>query len=223
MNTPDENLVTPYTELNPSGCALLVIDVQNDFGDPHGAHPLPDMDSVIPNLVEVIKAFRRAELPAIYVVRLYKQDGSNVDLCRKWQFERGDLRVVVPGTWGSQLVEAINPSGAELDVERLLSGAFQELGPHEFVMYKPRFSAFHATPLKGFLDDLDIDSVVIAGLTFPNCILATQLGATDHDYRVGLVPSACTQVEDEGLKAMQNKGVQLMTVEDLRNLLRPTT
>jgi len=61
--------------------------------------------------------------------------------------------------------------------------------------------------------------VVIAGVTFPNCVLAAQLGATDRDYRVGLVPSACTQVEDTGLVAMQNKGVHLMTVEDLQEFL----
>ena len=214
MKPPHKNLVTPYTQLNLDSCALLVIDTQNDFGDPEGAHPMPDLEQVIPDLVKTIEAFRRAGRLIVHVVRLYKEDGSNVDLCRRWQFQQGELRMVVPGTWGSELVAATNPTGVELDPDALLAGEFQELAPDELVMYKPRFSAFHDTPLKGFLDSKGIDSVIIVGITFSNCVRATQFGATDNGYRVGLVPSACTGVNDEELKAMQAVGVQLLSSND---------
>ncbi len=219
MSVSFQNLETPYTRLHPERCALLIIDVQNDWGDPGGAKPMPDLDRVMPKLVKVTEAFRLAQRPIVHVVRLYLEDASNVDLCRRWQFERGETRAVVAGSWGSQLASALNPSGAELDVPALLEGRMQELGPREFIMYKPRFSAFHRTPLKDFLEARGMDSVVIAGITFPNCVLATQLGATDNDFRVGLVPEACTQTEEAGLLAMQNKGVQLMSVEELRAFL----
>lgn len=219
MSASFHNLETPYTRLHPERCALLVIDAQNDWGDPGGVKPMPDLERVMPNLVEVVETFRRAERLIIHVVRLYLEDASNVDLCRRWQFERGETRAVVAGSWGSQLVSALNPTGAELDFPALLEGRMQELSPREFIMYKPRFGAFHRTPLKDFLDARDIDSVVIAGITFPNCVLATQLGATDNDLRVGLVPEACTQTEEAGLRAMQNKGVQLMSVEELKAFL----
>jgi nicotinamidase-related amidase len=218
METPYENLVTPYTELNADRCALLVIDTQNDYGDPEGVYPIPGLEAVMPDLIEAIEIFRRAELPVVHIVRLYKEDASNVDPCRRWQFEQGELRIAIPGTWGSQLVATTNSTGAELDADALLAGVIQELTPLEFVMYKPRFSAFHDTPLKEFLDARDTDSVVIVGITFPNCVLAAQLSATDRDYRVGLVPSACTQVNDDGLRGMLNKGVQLMTLDELRSL-----
>lgn len=220
MEAPYENLVTPYTELHPKNCALLVIDVQNDYCDPKGAYPIPGHEAIMPDLVETLEIFRRAGMTIVHVVRLYKEDGSNVDLCRRWQFERGELRAIIPGTWGSQLVASTNPTGAELDADRLLAGEIQELTPREFVLYKPRFSAFHATRLQAFLDERGVDSVVIMGITFPNCVLAAQLSATDRDYRVGLIPSACTQVNDEGLRAMQNKGVQLMTTDELSELLQ---
>jgi nicotinamidase-related amidase len=222
MEAPFQNLVTPYTELHPDRCALLVIDVQNDYADPGGAYPIAGIETVMPELVKVIEIFRAAERPVVHVVRLYKEDGSNVDLCRRWQVERGELRAIVPGTWGSQLVAATNHTGADLEAERLLAGEVQELTPIEFVIFKPRFGAFHDTGLHDFLSARGIDSVVIAGITFPNCVLAAQLGATDRDYRVGLIPSACTQVDDAGLAAMQNKGVRLMTVEDLRGFLQPS-
>lgn len=219
MDAPLENLVTPYTQLNARRCALLVIDVQNDWGDPQGASPMPGLDEVMPQVIEAIEIFRSAALPIVHVVRLYREDGSNVDLCRRWQVEQGNLRVGIPHTWGSQLVASTNPNGAELDADALLAGEIQELASLEFVMFKPRFSAFHSTPLEDFLAAGGIDSVVIVGLTFPNCILAAQLSATDRDYRVGLVPGACTQVNDDGLRGMQNKGVQLMTLDELRELL----
>jgi nicotinamidase-related amidase len=219
MEAPFQNLVTPYTELHPDHCALLVIDVQNDYGDLGGGHPITGIENVMPELVRVIEAFRNAKRPIVHVVRLYKEDGSNVDLCRRWQFEQGELRAVIPGTWGSQLVAVTNPTGADLNAEKLLAGDVQELTPNEFIIYKPRFGAFHDTSLHDFLAARGIDSVVIAGITFPNCVLAAQLGATDRDYRVGLVPGACTEVVDAGLVAMQKKGVQLMTLEDLQKFL----
>ena len=223
MESPYRNIVTPYTSLHGERCALLVIDTQNDFGDPRGAFPLPDLERVIPDVVEAIEVFRRAKRPVVHIVRLYMPDGSNVDLCRRWRFEKGKARFAAPGTWGSELIESTNPTGAGLAASALLAGEVQELTPLEVVIFKPRFNAFHDTPLHAFLQAREIDSVVIVGMTFPNCVLAAQLGATDLDYRVGLVPSACTEVNEEGLRAMQNKGVQLMTLEDLRVLLATET
>ena len=50
-------------------------------------------------------------------------------------------------------------------------------------------------------------------------VRAIQLGAKDHDYRSGLVPSACTQVYPLGLKTGHDEGVQLMTIKALEKLL----
>lgn len=220
MREISANLVTPYTELHPATCALLVIDTQNDYAHPQGAIPVSGAAEVVPKIASCAETFRRAGKPVIYVVRLYRADGSNVDPCRRWQFERGERRAVVAGTWGSQLHAAVAP-GVELDAERLLSGGFQELAPNEYAMYKPRFGAFTRTPLHPFLQERGVDSVIIVGITFPNCVLATQIGATDLDYRVGLVPEACTEVSEEGLRHMQNKGVQLLTLDGLKALVSP--
>lgn len=213
------NLKTPYTELDPNRSALLVLDAQNDFGNRRGAFPLPDLERVVPRLARAIDLFKAAGRPVVRIVRFYQPDGSNVDLCRRWQVEQGQLNWAAPHAWGSQLLEAINPSGAELDVPSLLAGQVQDLGQDEYVLYKPRFSAFVGTPLHQFLGSLGINSVVIVGMTFPNCVRSTQISATDHDYRVGLVPSACTDTDEKGLECMRAMGVQLMTMDDLAGLL----
>lgn len=213
------NLVTPYTTLEPERSALLVIDTQNDYCDRSGARPVAGVDGIMPALVASIELFRRAGRPVVHVVRLYRADGSNVDPCRRWQFERGDARPVVAGTWGAELFPATCPSYAALDMEALLGGVVQELARGEFAVYKPRFGAFHGTPLREFLGSNDVSSTVISGVTFPNCVKATQVGATDNDLRVGLIPEACTEVDEAGLAAMQGQGVQLMTLKSVAELL----
>lgn len=218
-NAETKSIVTPYTRLDPAKSALLVIDAQNDFADPEGAHPMPDAVTVMPRVLRAVDMYRRAGQPVIHVVRLYEADGANVDMCRKWQVETREIRLIVPGTWGSQIFPAINPTGAELDAKALLAGDVQRLTDREFVIYKPRFNGFVRTELDAFLKSLDINSVVIVGITFPNCVRATQLGATDHDYRVGLVPEACTETYPKGLDAMRGEGVQIMSLDDLGALV----
>jgi len=37
----------------------------------------------------VLDGYRRQNLPIIHIVRIYRRDGSNVDLCRKQALENG--------------------------------------------------------------------------------------------------------------------------------------
>lgn len=43
-----------------------------------------------------------------------------------------------------------------------------------------------------------------------NRVRATQLGAKDHDYRLGLLPTVCTQVYPGGSKTDHGEGIQLL-------------
>ncbi len=74
-----------------------------------------------------------------------------------------------------------------LDPEVLLGGEFQELARREWAMWKPRWGAFHRTPLDHHLRRLDVSTVVIAGCNYPNCPRAAVYGASERDYRVLIV------------------------------------
>jgi nicotinamidase-related amidase len=82
-------------------------------------------------------------------VRLYRADGSNVDLCRRSAVEAG-LTLCASGSDGSQLAPGIVHSFA-LDPTVLLDGRPQDVGPGEVVIYKPRWGAFFQTPLEEHL------------------------------------------------------------------------
>ncbi|MEW5734610.1 MAG: isochorismatase family cysteine hydrolase [Thermodesulfobacteriota bacterium] len=223
MSRDMKNLETPYTVLSRDHAALLVIDTQNDFGDLKGAKCMPDAQTVVPQVSRAVELFRKVGKPVIHVVRLYRPDGKNVDPCRRWQVEKEGLRVVVPGTWGAEPCAGTVPAGVRLDTETLLSGKVQTIGENEFIIYKPRFSAFHGTDLADLLRERGVDTVVIVGITFGNCVRASQFGATDNDFRVGMVPEAVTMTFPEGMAAMQSEGVQLLDLEQLASWLAGKT
>lgn len=171
------------TEPDMGACALVIVDMQNDFVRPEGSMVTQGAEAMLPDLVALANRFRERGLPVVHVVRLYEQDGSNADLCRRERLAAGE-RLVVPGTWGASVAEGLLPRGARQDEELLLDGRPQPLGEREFLLYKPRWSAFFGTRLHGLLQDLGVGSVAVAGTWYPNCIHATIYDATALDYRV---------------------------------------
>lgn len=78
----------------------------------------------------------------------------------------------------------------ELDHELLLSGRFQRLGPAEYVLFNPRWNAFHHTAQDDHLWRAGGETVVVTGCNFPNCPQATLFGASARDYRAVLIIDA---------------------------------
>ncbi len=162
----------------------------------------------------LVEAFRAADAPIIHVVRLYRQDGSNVDRCRREDIESG-AEIVRPGTDGAELVGELKPSAdVRLDAAQLLRGEFQNIGPEEWLMYKPRWSAFHRTGLEEFLATRSVDTVVVCGCNFPNCPRATIYEASERDYRLVFVPDATSRVYERGIDELEDIGVAVRETAD---------
>ncbi len=105
----------------------MLVDLQRDFLDaPGGDAPMPvaGTGAVIAAIAKLARTFRRRGLPIVHAVRLYRPDGSNVDLVRRCAIEQG-ARIAVSGSPGSQIAAELVPKVVELDV-----------------MHKPRWGAF---------------------------------------------------------------------------------
>jgi len=140
----------PYLSPDRSAAALLTIDTQRDVLD-GGPAEIPGTSQALPQMQAAVEAFRSAQRPIVHVVRLYRPDGENVDLCRRSLVE-GGAAILAPGTHGAELAPELLPDDCPaLDSELLLSGGIQPLGPREAVVYKPRWSAFYDTPLEAHL------------------------------------------------------------------------
>jgi nicotinamidase-related amidase len=152
-------------------------------------------------------------------VRIYRPDGSNVDLCRREGVERGK-RVVLAGSEGAELMDELKPSPrVRFDTELLLGGGLQEIGDKEWIMYKPRWGAFYRTSLGEHLQDLRINTVVVCGCNFPNCPRATVYEASERDLRIVLVTDATSGVYERGFRELGNIGVNLMDSDGCLNEL----
>ena len=194
----------PHLRPEPDRSALLVIDTQVDFVD-GGSSPIPGTSAVVPVIARLLAAHRAAGRPVVHVVRLY--DGDDVDLARRTLIASG-APIVRPGSAGSQIVPELLPPGAPaLDAPRLLAGELQPLGPAEWVMWKPRWGAFHRTRLDEHLRAHGVSTVVLSGCNYPNCPRAAVYGASERDYRVLVAADAVSGVEPGHLEEARRMGV----------------
>ncbi|HEV2633623.1 MAG TPA: hypothetical protein VGX23_00665 [Actinocrinis sp.] len=124
---------------------------------------IPGSEGSIPAIAGVLAAFRAHGRPIVHVIRLYDADGGNAELPRRTLVAIGGP-VVRPGCDGSQLRAELHPPGRgfRLDAELLAGGGLQEVGPNEWVMYKPRWGAFYETPLGPHLCACGVDSVAVS-------------------------------------------------------------
>ncbi|WJR35493.1 cysteine hydrolase [Mycobacteroides immunogenum] len=196
--------------------ALVVIDVQTEFVS--GAMTVPGTADRIPALGRLVSAFRAAGRPIVHVVRLYVPGGTDTDLPRRAEILAG-REVAAPGTDGSQIPAELLPGGEQLDSELLLAGGFQQVGPSEHILFKPRWSAFYRTELERHLRDHDVSTVVVAGCNLPNCPRATLFDASERDYRAVVVEDATSQVTPERLHDLTLIGVNVTDVASVEKEL----
>ena len=203
-----------YTEPDYENSALLTIDTQNDFSLKGAICEIKGTyDYIIPNMVKVLKRFREKSKSIIHIVRLYKEDGSNVDICRKKKVEDG-LNVVAPNSEGAELVKELKPNEVKLDAKSLLSGEIQELASNEFVIYKPRWGAFYKTPLEDFLQKKGITTLVFTGCNFPNCPRTSIYEASERGFRLIVIEDAISGIYKKGTEELKNISCKLIRTED---------
>jgi nicotinamidase-related amidase len=211
--------MSKYTAPEWSSSALITIDTQRDTLDGQ-PFEIPGTSAILPRVTALLQAYRNAKKPIIHIVRIYKPDGANVDLCRKELVERG-AALVLAGSSGCQLAPDLLPRvGRELDTDLLLSGGIQTLESREVVIYKPRWGAFYNTPLEQHLRAEGISTLVFSGCNFPNCPRTSIYEASERDFRLVLVEDAISGLYDQGGLEMRNIGVRLLSTSEVIDAVR---
>lgn len=204
-----------YVAPDFASSALVTIDVQVDTLD-GGPVEVPGTSAAVPRVAALAASFRAAGKPIVHIVRLYRRDGSNVDLCRRSAVEAG-AEFLAPGSGGSQLAPSIlkEPEGFALDADTLLAGRQQYLATDEVVIYKPRWGAFYQTPLEDHLRRRGVSTIVFCGCNFPNCPRTSIYEASERDFRVVLAEDAISGLYERGSTELQNIGVSLMLTSEV--------
>lgn len=208
-----------YTRPDFSRCAVLTIDMQNDFVLPDAPAAVPGTWNVVPAVQRLLADCRLRGIPIVHVIRLYLADGSNVDLCRRSRI-RHHPDVVIPGTNGAALVAPLMPEGAvPVDAAALVGGNIQQLAANEWILYKPRWGAFFQTKLEAWLKDNGINTLIFTGCNFPNCPRTSLYEASERDFKVAVVSDALSGIYDKGLEEIRQIGGAVYTTAELRDLL----
>jgi nicotinamidase-related amidase len=171
-------------------CALLIVDMQNDFccagGWLHsrGIDISPNRKPIEP-IRNLVAAFRREQLPVIWVNWGVRKDLLNIHpSLRHAHSPRGDepgLAEPVPGTrsevisrgsWGAEVVDEINPK--DLDIQ----------------IVKHRFSAFWDTETDSVLRNLGVKTLLIGGVNMDQCVMTTLEDASFLGYDTILIEDA---------------------------------
>jgi nicotinamidase-related amidase len=208
-----------YTRPDFSAAALVTIDTQ---AGTLGGRPLevPGTDAILPTLGSLASAFRNVSRPIVHIVRIYRPDGRNADLCRRSALECG-ARMLLEGSPDCQLAPGLLPQDARpLDCARLLSGGIQKISANEVVIFKPRWGAFYKTPLEDHLKELGITTLVFGGSNFPNCPRTSIYEASERDFRIVVATDALSGLYDRGITELKNIGVHFLTVADLIDKLK---
>jgi nicotinamidase-related amidase len=155
-------------DLIPERSALVNVDIQNCFVE--RAHRAPE---VVDRINQLATACRRAGILVVHTRHVLRPDHANIGL----------LAELVPRIRDGMLDE-----GAE-------SAAFfdgLEIDPHDVLLVKPRFGAFHGTDLEVILRSRGIDSVIITGITTDVCCDTTAREANARDFKVFFLSDATT-------------------------------
>ena len=143
--------------------ALVIIDMQNDFVLPEAPLCVKGAQATVPTIQKLLDRARAEGWRVIHVIRQHRRDGSDVEIGRAPLFTQG-AGICVPGTKGAEIVDELAPL------------------PDETILRKLRFSAFFQTELDMILRRLKIDTLLIAGTQYPNCVRGTATDAMSHDY-----------------------------------------
>jgi nicotinamidase-related amidase len=148
--------------------AFVLVDVVQTFEHEDGERLLESFRARHGGFVEALERARADGLPVIYA-----NDNFGV-----WD---GDaprlLRQALDGR-GGELVEAIAPREGET-----------------FVV-KPRYSAFDHTPLELILRELEIERLLLGGMSTEGCVAQSAIGARELGFKVTVLAQACATVDE---------------------------
>jgi ureidoacrylate peracid hydrolase len=202
--------------IDPRRAAVIVIDMQNDFGAPGGMFERAGIDiSGIAAAADatrpVLRASRDAAIPVVYLKMEHAPDLSDVGptdgphWIKHLPLRVGDdviapdgseSRILVRGTWNTQILDALTP----------------EAGDH--VVSKHRYSGFFETELDEVLRRLGANYLLVTGCTTSVCVESTVRDAMYRDYSC-IVLEDCTAEPIGGGLLRTNHEASLLVIETL--------
>jgi maleamate amidohydrolase len=178
--------------------ALIVIDMLNDYWANRDSGCRESLVSAINDLAIAMRAHSH---PVMWVRQEFEPDLSDAFQ----EMRRKQIRLTIKGTRGCQLLSGLNAA------------------PSDVVIVKKRYSAFFGTRLDELLDQLGVDSLILAGINTHACIRTTAIDAYQRDWPVILALDCIDSYDREhheiSLRYMRDKIAAMKSNEEIKQLL----
>ena len=180
--------------------ALIVVDMQNDFGSKGGMFDREGIDisgiqKAVGPTARVMDAARKAGIKIIYLKMGYRpdlSDAGSADSPNVIVHRHGigkiitapdgrESRILIRDTWNTDILNELAPQ------------------PGDVVLYKNRFSGFYQTDLDAILKRMGVKYLVVTGCTTSICVESTIRDAMFRDYRCVLLTDCTAEPIGEGL------------------------
>ncbi|MBS4753134.1 isochorismatase family protein [Nocardioides sp. zg-ZUI104] len=172
--------------LDPARTALVVVDMQNDFCHPDGWLGSIGVDvsaarRPIEPLQRLLGPWRATGAPVIWLNWGTRPDRANLP--------SGVLHVYDPDGHSTGIGEELPGAGAVLQAGSWNAAVVDELevAAGDISIDKHRMSGFWDTPLDSVLRNLDVTTLLFAGVNADQCVLATLIDAACAGYDVAML------------------------------------
>jgi len=195
-------------DIIPEKCALLVIDMQDEFVKPQWSpYWVPEATRRVPQMKQLIEHCRRRNIPVIYTV--YSKTHRYLD--------RPKTLPLMPSRF------------PDLPIDQssffVKGTVWHELAPqdNEIVIHKSSYGAFFETPLETVLKNIGKDTLIISGTLTNYCCSTTARQAYERSFKVvfgsDVTAAHFQELHDMELKVLRRGFAKVMSLHDLLNVL----
>ena len=196
-------------EVVPESCALLVIDMQDEFVKPRWTpYWVPEATRQVPRIKRLMEHCRGKGIPVIFTVFSRTHD----------YLDRPKTGASMPNRY----------SGLKIDQSSFFvkGHVWRELAPKEdeVVIHKSSYGAFYDTPLETILKNLGRDTVIISGTLTNYCCGMTARQAYERNFKV-VFGSDVTSTDDPDmqepeLKVLRKGFGKVLTADEIIEMLK---
>lgn len=151
--------------------AILIIDAQKfEVGEAGRDESWPSScgeagRASLSRIKEIVQMAQHKKIPCFFTLFELDRSGKDAGVYQRKRALLASDNWCLAGTRGAELVDCLKP------------------GPNDIVFVKKKPSAFHGTPLLGYLIDRNIDTLIIVGGATSNCVRATVFDASSYNFR----------------------------------------
>ncbi|KEZ47470.1 isochorismatase [Metabacillus indicus LMG 22858] len=163
-----------------AACALLIIDMINNFDFKHGETLAAEAKTVSQNIYTLKKKLQKQNVPVVYINDHYKL----------WQADFQKISETCTNERSKPIIDQLYPDDTD------------------YFLIKPMHSAFYGTALNVLLDHLQVKHLILTGIAGNICVLFSANDAYMRGYQLS-VPEDCIASNDKhdneyALRMMKN-------------------